>query len=190
MTSTDHSLDLRADVRRAYERGRLRMALRAAALAAPMIVLSLAAGQTPIMSSLVGAALAALATYLRWRGQAWGRAVVPGLLAGSAPLALPLLLRSSGHCFIGGACCIGGACWSGCLIGCVLGGVLAGVTIGIAAAAEHRQRGAFLLSATLLASITGVLGCAIVGTAGIAGMAVAVVVSSLPVAALARLRSA
>jgi hypothetical protein len=119
---------------------------------------------------------------LGWRGQVWGRAVVPGLLAGSAPLVLPPLLRSAGHF------CIGNGCWSICMLGCTLGGLLAGIAIGVASAAEKEGRAKFLCAATLLASLAGILGCAIVGAAGMAGMALAVLLSSLPTAAVARLR--
>jgi hypothetical protein len=184
MTSTTDMTHPRADARRAYELGRLKLGLRTAALAIPMLGLSVAAGGKPATTALAGAALVVLSVYFRWRGQAWGRGVLPGLIAGSLPLVLPPLLRSSGHF------CMGGGCWSVCMIGCVLGGALAGMTIGIASAAEKQQRTAFLLSASLVAGLAGVLGCSIVGAAGITGMAIAVIASSLPVAAIARFRSA
>jgi hypothetical protein len=105
---------------------------------------------------------------LRARGQVYGRALLPGLLAGSAPLVLPLVLRASGHC------CIGGACWSLCMLGCVGGGLLAGIAIGVVAGGEEEDRGTFLLAATLVAGLSGVLGCAMAGLSGIAGMVISI----------------
>ncbi len=170
--------------RRAYELGRLRRASRAALIVLPMIGLSLVACSSTELSLGAGAALLLVAIGLGWRGQAYGRAVVPGLLAGSVPLVLPLLLRGGAYC------CIGGGCWSVCMVGCIGGGLVAGASVGLAAAAEREraERAIFLLGAATLAGLAGVLGCAIVGAAGIAGMVSAIVVVSLPVAAASRLR--
>jgi hypothetical protein len=175
---------LRAQAKRAYEVGRLREAAAFAVFVVPMVVLSLLVCQQPGLSGLGGSVLLSLAVGFRWRGGALGRAVLPGLLAGSVPLVLPVLMRSSGHC------CIGGACWSICMLGCVAGGVLAGVAVGVASRAEQEGRWAFLSAATLIAGLSGLLGCAVVGTAGIVGMVISCVVSSLQVAVVARLRSA
>ena len=73
------------------------------------------------------------------------------------------------------------------MLGCTLGGLLAGISIGVAAAAQNEGRARFLFAATALAGLAGALGCAMVGAAGIAGMALAVVLSSLPTAVV-RLR--
>jgi hypothetical protein len=181
MVSIDSSPE-RARARRAYELGRWRLALRVAPAVLGMLVLSFRVGSHPVLTVLAGATLLGLALAFRWRGQVWGRAVMPGLLAGSAPLVLPPLLRSAGHC------CIGNTCWSFCMLGCTLGGLLAGVAIGVASAREKEGRLKFLGAATVLAGLAGSLGCAIVGAAGIAGMALAVILSSLPAAAVARLR--
>jgi hypothetical protein len=181
MVSIDPSLQ-RLRARRAYELGRWRHGLRAAPAVIAMIALSFCVGGSAVLAASAGVALLGLAVAFGWRGQVWGRAVVPGLLAGSAPLLLPPLLRSAGYC------CIGNSCWSFCMIGCTLGGLLAGVAIGVASAAEKEGRAKFLFAATALAGLAGILGCAIVGAAGIAGMALAVMLSSLPTAAVARLR--
>lgn len=181
MVSTDYALH-RTRARRAYELGRWRHGLRVAPFVLAMVALSVAMGGSPWLAASAGVALLGVAVTFRWRGQVWGRAVMPGLLAGSAPLVLPPLLRSAG------SCCIDGTCWSFCMLGCTLGGLLAGVAIGIASAAEKDGRAKFLVAATLLAGLAGVLGCSIVGAAGVAGMALSVILSSVPAAAVARLR--
>jgi hypothetical protein len=168
--------------RRAYELGRWRHGLGAAPAVLVMVALSFGLGGNPALASAAGVALLGLSVVFGWRGQVWGRAVLPGLLAGSAPLVLPPLLRSAGYC------CIGNSCWSFCMLGCTMGGLLAGVAIGFASAAEKEGRGKFLCAATLLAGLAGILGCAIVGAAGIAGMVLAVILSSVPTAVVARLR--
>jgi hypothetical protein len=147
-----------------------------------MTALAFAIGGSWVLTTLAGTALLSVTVACGWRGQVWGRAVLPGLLAGSAPLVLPTLLRNAGNC------CIGDRCWSFCMLGCTLGGLLAGAAIGVASAGEQEGRAKFLCATTLLASLAGVLGCAIVGAAGIAGMALAVMLSSIPTAAVAHVR--
>jgi hypothetical protein len=180
MVMTD--AEVLVSVERAYERGRLAYALRAAWLALPMIALSLSMAHRPWLSLGAGAALLALAVALRFRGRASGRAVMPALIAGLAPLLMPVLMRMGGHC------CVAGACWPVCMIGCIVGGASAGLMIGFASAIEREGRGPFLIAATLIAGLSGVLGCAIVGVAGMAGMVLAVIAASWPVAMLSRAR--
>jgi hypothetical protein len=175
MASTDLPITAYSRARRAYELGRLRLGLRTALVVMPMIGLSLLLSTRPALSWSAGALLFALVAALSARGGAHGRAVVPGLLAGSLPLLLPALLRTSGHC------CIGGACWSMCMAGCIVGGLFAGVAIGLVAASEP-ERSRFLLASTAIAGLAGALGCVMAGALGIAGMALAVLASSWPIA--------
>lgn len=183
MAPTETIAHRRNQVRRAYELGRVRQGLVAAVPVVVMVALSLLVCRRPALTLGAGAVLFVLAVALRARGQVYGRALIPGLLAGSAPLILPLLLRASGHC------CIGGACWSLCMLGCVGGGLLAGIAIGVTAAAQAEERGAFLITATLVAGLAGVLGCAMAGTSGIAGMVIAIAAAPLPVTLATRARA-
>ena len=111
---------LHSRARRAYELGRLRTALRVA----PFVLLALAAallcGRPLDVCSALCAVLLPLSVGLVFLGGSAGRAVRPGLLAGFAALALPLLVRTAGHA------CMGPACMILCLPSCVLGGALAG----------------------------------------------------------------
>lgn len=175
--------DVRARSRRAYEITRLQLGVRAAWPAALITSLSAVVCGSVAIALAIGSVLAVATIALRARGQAFGRAITPGFIAGAAPLMLPLALRSFGHC------CIGQACWSVCMLGCIVGGFVAGVSLGIVSAAERENRAMFLLAATLIAGLVGVLGCAISGVSGIAGMAVAMVATSLPVSVVASARS-
>lgn len=179
MAAEAHDL-LRERARRAYEVGRVQHGLGIALWVLPMVALSLFVCRRPLLTLVAGALLYALVAAFGARGQAYGRALRPGLLAGSVPLLLPLLMRMGGHA------CIGGACWSLCMIGCIAGGTLAGAAIGIASAAQREERGTFIAVASVVAGLAGVLGCAIAGAAGIGGMVLGLALAPLPVVMVAR----
>lgn len=164
--------DVRERARLAYERSRVRLGLIAALPVIPLAGVSMLVCGRPEVTLPAGMALFVVTAWLRARGQAYSRAIVPGFLSGLAPLALPIVLRTSGHC------CIGGACWSGCMLACVAGGLLAGIGAGVFAAAEHRSRGVFLASVLLVAALVGVLGCVMAGLSGIVGMTIALCMSA------------
>ena len=173
--------EAKARARWAYEFGRLRMAARAGWLLAPMIALAyLRCGQPPL-SLTTGALLTAVVLGLLWRGSAWGAAVVPGLLAGAAPLLLPLLIGYSGHL------CIGGVCLALCMYSCLVGGLIAGVILGLRAARLEVGRWVFLLAGCLVATLEGALGCAPAGIGGLLGMMGGVIMASAPMGLCLRL---
>jgi hypothetical protein len=172
----------KARARRSYEWGRLRFALRRSWIVLPMTMLSLLLCEQPTTTLVAGALLLACTIGLLWRGQACGRAVLPGLLVGLVPLLLPVVLRTSGHC------CVGTACLSNCFLACIGGGALAGGALGVLSSSEKEARGRFLAAAALVTVLAGTLGCAVMGAAGVAGMIAGVVASSMPVAVLARQR--
>jgi hypothetical protein len=174
MAATD--LDLRARCKHAYERSRIELGLRAAWPVLPIAALSMLFSQRPAVTLAISALLVVFAVSLR------ARALIPGFIAGAAPLVLPLLLRSSGHC------CIGQACWAVCMLGCIGGGFVAGISLGMATASQPDGRGTFLLSATAVAGLVGMLGCAISGASGIIGMVLAMLLTSLPVSVVAKAR--
>lgn len=171
---------LRSTVRYAYERGRLRFGMRAAPFVGAMMVVSWWLSKRPSVTMAGGGLLLAVAVLFRWWGGAYGRAVMPGLLAGVLPLVLPLLLRSGGHC------CIGGICWSFCMVACIGGGLVAGAIVGRLSANEEASPWKFLGAATLVAMVAGTMGCAVAGLAGTAGMASAILGSSLPTLVFSR----
>ena len=175
--------DLRTRCKDAYERGRLELGVRAAWPVLPIAALSLLLAHRPSVTLATSALLTVLAVSLGARGLAYGRAVLPGFLAGAAPLLLPMLLRSSGHC------CIGGSCWQVCMLGCIGGGFVAGISLGMATASQPDDRGAFLLSATAVAGLVGMQGCAVSGVSGVIGMVLAMLLTSVPVWFVARART-
>jgi len=174
------SIEPRERARHAYERGRIRLGLRAALAVIPLMALSMLICGRPELTLPTGGALFAVTAWLRARGQAYGRALVPGYLAGCAPLALPVALRASGHC------CVGGACWSGCILACVAGGLFAGIATGFLSTTERDKRGPFFVSMLLVSGLVGGLGCAMAGLSGVLGMAVALGTTSLPISWVAQ----
>lgn len=168
--------------RRAYELGRLRAAMRVALYVTPMTLLSLVGCARPGLNAVMGVALLAIAVGLLWRGQAYARAVSAGLVAGAAPLLIPMFVRSSGHC------CIGGACWMVCMEACIGGGFIAGGVIGLRARSQRTSRGAFFVAALVVAALAGSLGCFMGGVAGVIGMGAGMLASGAPLLIGARLR--
>ena len=168
--------DLETRARRAYELGRLRWSLRFAPFALAAGAVAVACGRPLGLSGVLSAALLSLAVGLAFRGGSAGRAVMPGLLAGAAAMAMPLLLATVGHSLFGASC------MAFCLPICVVGGALCGAVIALRG--EHEP--GFLLAAITVAGVTGALGCTMVGTAGVVGMLAGTVLGGAPVLIAAR----
>ena len=172
-------LALLSRARRAYEAGRLRWALRVAPFVLLAAGASLVCGRPLALTCWLSCALLPLAVGLGFAGGSAGRAVVPGLLAGSAALALPLLVRTVGNA------CIGPSCMELCLPACVVGGAIAGAFIA-ARAARQEHEAPFVLAALAVAGLMGSLGCSLGGLAGVAGMLAGALVAGAPVLIAAR----
>jgi hypothetical protein len=119
------------------------------------------------LSGVSASLLVMAAVGLWWRGQAYGRAVAPGVGAGLVPLGATLSAAALGH--LGPAL----TCWQGCLSVCVTAGALAGLLVGHRAAQQGSDRRSFLISAGVIAVLVGAPGCAFAGAAGIIGMLLA-----------------
>jgi hypothetical protein len=160
------SANLLARARRAYEVGRLRWAGRVAVWVLPFVAVAVAASGHVAVCLSLGAALLALAVTLVWRGQSWGAAVRPGLVAGAIPFALLLTIK----CGAMYSCSLEG-CMVRCAQFCAVGGFVAGLLL--AARARRRDDGvaAFLVAGGSVAALTGLLGCFVGGLAGALWMA-------------------
>lgn len=168
------ALERRARV--AYETGRL---WRAALAAAPILVLAACAGQigglTPGALAL-GAAVYLVGSLFLWRGQDAGRAVLPGVVAGIAPLSLALGARALGHV------CTGDMCVSLCVPACACGGLLAGLMVTWFARRTEAEARSWVCAGSI-ALLTGALGCSCAGFGGIVGLVGGLLVTGAPVAA-------
>lgn len=163
MASTELS-QLQRSVRFAYEVGRLRRALLGVAPLVVLAALATAVTHRPMSAIGFGAAAIAVGTFLLWFGRDAQRAVLPGFVAGIAPLSLSLCANRV-HV------CSGGACTSLCIPACIVGGIAAGLAV--ATIGNRRDAGIwYWLCASALALLTGAMGCACIGYSGVIGLAI------------------
>ncbi len=170
-TETD---EIRRRARRAYEWGRLQHTVTKAWPALPLTALSLWLCHEPGTSIAIGAALFALTAGLLWYGRIPSQAARAGLRAGIAAFAIPV---AAFHWYFAPDCCtfptmliVNGGC-----------GVGVGILLSIESTHLQTHRNAFLLLASVVAALCGMLGCLLFGPMGLAGMAAGVVLSTAPV---------
>jgi hypothetical protein len=168
-----NDLLLLARARRAYEWGRLRASLRLVPLLLAAAAAALACGRPLSLTCALTGLLLPLSLWLSFAGGAGGRAVMPGLLAGTIALACPILLHTVGHACLGPSCMMLG------IPACIVGGAAAGLLIA-SRAAQEESGGRFLLAAVVLAGLMGALGCSLAGAAGVLGMLAGTVVTGAP----------
>ena len=170
------SIDLDRIERRArtrYEWTRLKRALIGFSPVLFVVVAAVALARYPMWAFAFGAALFVGGVVLLWYGRDLKRAVLPGFAAGFVPLTLALCAVRVGHA------CTGDGCMMLCVPACTLGGLVAGFTV--AAVGLARRGGpSFWLSAAGVAMLTGSMGCSCVGQAGVAGLALGLVVGMVP----------
>jgi hypothetical protein len=179
MAANERAVALEVRARRAYEMGRLRAALRVAPFVLAAAAAAVACGRPAILTGVLASTLLVLCIGVSCAGGPGGRGVMPGLVAGAAPLGMPLLMATVGHA------CFGPACMALCLPACVVGGAVAGVVIARSAARREPDR-RFVASAVAVAALTGALGCTIAGVAGVLGMLAGTVAAGAPVLVAAR----
>lgn len=177
MESADDRLAARA--RRAYEAGRLRWALQIGWIVLVLIGVSYVAVGGSAVSAATGAALLVTATAMRWRGRTLSAAVRAGLAAGLIPFALLVTLK----CGSGMFCALGG-CMSHCARFCGFGGLAAGVLLAARARQHDDHVVEFLVGASVVAALTGLMGCFVGGLTGMAWMVVGELFATLPAFAL------
>jgi hypothetical protein len=121
--------------------------------------------------------LAVVAILFVWKGGTAGRAVAPGLAAGTAPLVLPGLAMD---CAV--ACVASCEIW--CNVSCVGAGILAGAFVGYRAARVGDGGLLFAAAAATIAATTGAMGCLVGGVVGVMGMLTGLAIGAIPVLAL------
>jgi len=176
MTDVEGALERRA--RRAYERGRVWLGLRATAPVVPMAALSLLACGRPAATIADAVLLAGLMILFVWRGEAFAQGARLGLWAGLPPLLMPLVVALAGHVCGSSFCPLYP---STCLAGGVAGGVLLGWRSWSAGLDRHA-----LMAGGLVAGLAGTLGCLLAGTGGLIGLGAGLLLGAGPVVALRR----
>ncbi len=170
---------LERQTRKAYEVGRFKRALRILGIVVPLIAASLYVCGISELGCAIGALLAATSVGFLWRGEAWGRAVGPGLKGGIAAFLLPITLHAFGYC-----------CRHDIeTLVCVASGMLAGLVVGfVAIRGNSPHRTTHLFCAGAIAALTASLGCLALGLGGALGVAggVLLVVAPFAIFSLAR----
>ena len=180
MDSTDLAkIERRARFR--YEWARLRRALVGFALVLVIAAIAVALARHPTTTAALGLGTFLFGVIILWYGKDYRRAVLPGVAAGLVPLVLSLCATHIHHC-------TGDGCMMVCVPACIVGGLLAGIAVAVMAI-HRRARLQFLLPASGLALLTGAMGCACVGYAGVVGLGVGFGVGLLP-ALIRRVREA
>lgn len=159
-------------VRRAYEGAHLAAAARAVVIAAALCVLAIALHRTAGAMWLVAGTLAISLATLAWRGGAWRRGALAGVIAGLPPLIVPSIvfaLSSGGHC----TSCEPTATLP-CVLACFGSGSLVGILVGYRAISDAVPR-RFALAAISTAALTGLLGCGTTGLGGALGVVIGLV---------------
>lgn len=173
------SADLLARARGAYEAGRLRWALRIGGIVLALVATSFVVVGASAISAATGAVLLVVATAMRWRGQTWNAGARTGLVAGLIPFALLLALKCGSTMF----CALDG-CMAQCPRFCGFGGLVAGILIATRARQHEDRLVVFLLAASVVAALTGLLGCFVGGLNGVAWMIVGELVATAPALAV------
>ncbi len=158
--------------RRAYEFGRIRLALLGVAPVVIIVALAASFAHRPVSTLWFGVATITAGATMLWYGRDPQRAVLPGIAAGLVPLVLALCANNMHICGPDG-------CSSLCLPACTLGGGVAGLAV--ASVGKQRRAGLrFWLSASGIALLTGSMGCACIGYSGVVGLSVGFAAGVVP----------
>lgn len=175
MDSTDFErVKVRARVR--YELARLRNALVGFAPALLVVAAAACIASRPGYAMAFGCAMFGVGVALLWYGRDLKHAVLPGLAAGLVPLVFALCANHFGHV------CTGSGCMSMCVPACTAGGLLAGLTVAVIGYRGRHGLG-YWAGASVIALLTGAMGCACVGYSGVIGLALGYGVGFLPMVA-------
>ena len=158
--------------RRAYERAHVLSALRGLAVAAAITALAVGLHHVAQATWLVAALLGPTLATLGWRGGAWRRGALAGVLAGIPPLFAPTIVFALAH---GGHCpnCEMGPTLP-CLLACFGTSSLVGTLVGYRATLDASPR-RFAIAALASAALTGLLACATTGLGGATGIVIGLV---------------
>jgi hypothetical protein len=159
-------------VRRAYERAHVVSAMRGVALAVLLTLAAIALHRTTQMTWLVAAGLAATLATFGWRGGAWRRGALAGVVAGLPVFIAPALYWMLAH----GAHCPDCAMTPSltCMLVCLGTSSTVGIMVGYVATRDGSPT-RFAGGALATAVLTGLLGCGTVGLGGGLGIAIGLV---------------
>lgn len=147
--------------------------LGAALVAAPVAVLAVVLSENSMATAAWGSALFLLLAAYWWRGEAAGKAALPGLAAGLPAFCCAITGDLLGHQ------CVDGVCVSWCTPLCAAGGALSGFLLVRIARTQRLPMAAVALAAVPVL-LMGVMGCSCGGYGGLAAMGGAFGALALP----------
>lgn len=163
----NHSI--KSQAKRAYEFARLKMATYYGLIVIPLIVLSCLTCGSDTFPLLVGGILLSIVIFFKWRGLDYGKAVVPGLIAGGVAFAIPLVMHVLEIC-----------CRNNLeLFFCVASGLVGGAILGKLIANQKENRSKILGFGLIISGLTASLGCASLGIAAVSGLVLSLVISAI-----------
>lgn len=158
----------------AYEAGRVRMALRALAVLAPICLVSLLESRGRASCGCAAAMLVVLAVVMRWRSRRGVEAVTTGILAGVVPLGAGIIFK----CFDLDCEVVS------CTIAALLVGGASGAVIGVRSRGAHAVSTGTALGAVSIAALATCMGCIRLGVVGLgammAGLAIGLALTKVP----------
>ncbi len=165
------SHELAARARRAYEGGRVRLALRGIVPVIPIVGLAVALGD-PSTTGWLAAALVVACLACLVIGRGLQRAVRPGWTAGLVPMLVALAtIQRFG--------CASRSCAEVCMPLCATAGVLVGIWLGVTMRAHERP--GIAATALGIAALTAAMGCTSIGLGTFLGSALGLCVGLVPV---------
>lgn len=158
-------------VRGAYEGAFIGAAIRGVALALVLTLAAVALHRTTEATWIASAALAATLATVAWRGGAWARGGLAGVLAGIPVFIAPAIyfMVTAGNC---PDCHVTPTLT--CMLVCIGTSAGAGMLVGHIASHDEAPR-RFALAAVATASLAGLLGCGTTGLAGGVGVVLGVI---------------
>ncbi len=171
---------LHAQVRRAYEVGRVNDAWPTASIVVALAAATTAFhGATPIVFVLAAFALV-FAAALTWVSGSGRRGVLVGAVAAVMPIFGAEVGRSWGHVAIADV-----ACLSWCVLSCVLGGLFSAAVV-VPCSGRYRASRTYWLSAYGSVLVVGSMTCACAGFLGVVGLVAGVSVATVPAVVVLR----
>jgi hypothetical protein len=165
---------LESVARRRYELRRLLAGVLGFAPVLAVVAVATALGRQPLPALGLGGLLFAVGVAALWRGEAFRKAVLPGVFTGFVPLALALGFNLTHGCD-------GDHCTMVCLPACSVGGLVAGLAVSTYLARRRLPWPAWGAAASM-SLLTGAMGCVCVGSTGILGLAAGFALGAAPVA--------
>jgi hypothetical protein len=165
-----------ASARSAYERRHVYFGLRGVVLAAVFVCAAIALHRTTQATWFVAAVLTATLATFGWRGGAWRRGSLAGVLAGLPVFVTPAVYFLVKHGHSCPQCAMTPSL--SCMLMCFGTSAVVGAAVGTIATRDESPR-RFAMGALAGALFTGMLGCGTTGYGGAAGIAVGLLAGSV-----------